>query len=68
MSSEEVKSQVPVDNDSATQSFRDDLASSSRVDEKAGTADDRANMLRMGKTQELRVGDPISLRWLLFIL
>lgn len=43
------------DNDSAELSLRQALASGSAVDEKTGTSDDRANMFRMGKKQELRV-------------
>lgn len=51
----DVKSEVRVDNGSSEQSLRDALASGGGADEKAGTADDRADMFRMGKTQELRV-------------
>lgn len=42
-------------NDTAELSLRQALASGSAVDEKTGTSDDRANMFRMGKKQELRV-------------
>lgn len=48
------------DNASAELSLRQALASGSAVDEKTGTSDDRANMFRMGKKQELRVRNPDS--------
>lgn len=45
-----------MENGSSSRSFRDALASGGGVDdEKAGSADDRADMFRMGKQQELRV-------------
>lgn len=49
------KTSPHVENDSAELSLRQALASGSAVDEKTGTSDDRANMFRMGKKQELRV-------------
>lgn len=50
-----VKTDTLVDNDSAELSLRHALGGGSAVDEKTGTSDDRANMFRMGKKQELRV-------------
>lgn len=59
MASADVKSEVRIDNGSSQQpSLRDDdlaRAGAGVADEKVGTADDRADMFRMGKTQELRV-------------
>lgn len=49
------KTNGQADNDTAELSLRQALASGSAVDEKTGTSDDRANMFRMGKKQELRV-------------
>lgn len=42
-----------------------DNSSSENVDEKTGTAEDRADMFRMGKVQELRVRRlfPNTLAW-----
>lgn len=51
------KNGVQVGNDSADMSLRQALGGSA-VDEKTGTSDDRANMFRMGKKQELRVRKP----------
>ncbi|KAL2289512.1 hypothetical protein FJTKL_01782 [Diaporthe vaccinii] len=48
------KTSPQVDNESAELSLRQALASGSAMDEKTGTSDDRANMFRMGKKQELR--------------
>lgn len=50
-----VETGTQVDNDSGELSLRQALGSGSAVDEKTGTSDDRANMFRMGKKQELRV-------------
>lgn len=56
MASADVKSEVRInDNGSSQQSLRDGLALGAVADEKVGTADDRADMFRMGKTQELRM-------------
>lgn len=55
-----VKTGTQVDNDSGELSLRQALASGSAVDEKTGTSDDRANMFRMGKKQELRVCDSVG--------
>lgn len=52
-----VNTGTQVDNESGELSLRQALASGSAVDEKTGTSDDRANMFRMGKKQELRVCD-----------
>ncbi|KAG6365774.1 hypothetical protein INS49_007385 [Diaporthe citri] len=48
------KTSPQVENESAELSLRQALASGSAVDDKTGTSDDRANMFRMGKKQELR--------------
>lgn len=65
MASPDVKSDVRVDNGTSERSFRDALASGG-ADEKAGTADDRVDMFRMGKTQELRVSKQRSLSHVAF--
>jgi len=52
-----VKTGAQVDNDYGELSLRQALGNGSAVDEKSGTSDDRANMFRMGKKQELRVCD-----------
>lgn len=52
------KTGAQAEDDSAELDLRQALASGSAVDEKTGTSDDRANMFRMGKKQELRVCDP----------
>lgn len=57
-----VKVGEQVDNDSAELSLRQALGGSA-VDEKTGTSDDRANMFRMGKKQELRVSNFDGLPW-----
>jgi hypothetical protein len=44
-----------VDNDSGEVGLREALGGGRAVDEKTGTSEDRANMYRMGKKQELRV-------------
>lgn len=52
-----VNTGTQVDDESGELSLRQALGSGSAVDEKTGTSDDRANMFRMGKKQELRVCD-----------
>lgn len=59
MASADVKFEVRIDNGSSEQSLHDAITTGGGADEKAGTADDRANMFRMGKTQELRVSSCI---------